>query len=873
MVNLKNEVRFMTRIRRIFKGQGIACLGVAVFAVCAVLVFFPAFPKFVGLASPDASPYYGFAYRTGVLEGLLTGGAFTPHTLYWLLFNPLYAHELTYVIDTLVLVLAGVYYLMGRRVHPLAAWTGGLALGMSGYTFTLFCAGHRGYFYMFSCAVWAFGLLIRCFETRKLFYFAMLGLVLAWGVPYQPDVLVLVGAVAAAYALWLTIRHRSQESEFRVFNAEAQRSKGLGKCEGIGKKGKGSPIWENVVSVWPRFSVSVLVLALAGFGGIRSAVTTQIAGRDAQIAGVSAQAFDANKKPAKLTDAEKHTRWLFATNWSLPPEDMLEFIVPGVFGNESMQMPYPYWGRLGRPSDEVFQKGRMMPNYRQHTVYLGIVSVLFALFAVVVYVSGRRTKNVSPLQPAADLRPPASDIPFWCAVWVVCLVLAMGRYLPLYRIFYAIPYMDYIRAPVKFHHLAELATAFLAGFGMDAFMRAPYGASALRRKLAWLAGGLTVALVLGAGLMLVNKPDIVKHISSLGLGQAAETLSGYAVQNLMRSACFAALVAGLAYASHKGGERAVARIGTVFLLVFALDQAWVAQRYVRVINVEPLYRENVVVKAINKAGNGQIVNVVNYATSPNASGIDWFGSSLTFNGIRSMSPSQEERGTPYERLFSGLQNAPVRLWNVLHAQGVIVPRKAAEGLLRAGVLRSVMDFELGAGVVRQALQPGEQNLTLASIPGALKGPVFVAGWQGDVPVEKQVDAVVGGRQTVSDAPSPAGGNVGGAGEVEVLAAHGLPGVFASRVRVSAKVPGLLIFDERTTDKQEILIDGKPVQKHVADVLWPAALVPVGEHEVVLRQQRKPASFLMSVLTTLAVLGWGLCAMLRGHRAQGAGVVA
>lgn len=863
----------MTRIWRIFKGHGVVCLGMSVFAVCAVFVFFPALPKFVGLASPDASPYYGFAYRTGMIEGLLTGSAFTPHTLYWLLFNPLYAHELTYIIDTLVLVLAGVYYLIGRRVHPLAAWTGGLALGMSGYTFTLFCAGHRGYFHMFSCAVWAFGLLIRCFETRKLFYFAMLGLVFAWGVPYQPDVLVLVGGVAAAYALWLTIRHRSQESEVRVFNAEAQRRKGLGELEGIGKKGKGSPIWENVVSVWPRFAVSVVVLAMAGYGGLRSAVTTQIASRDAQIAGVSAQAFEANKKPAKLTDAEKHTRWLFATNWSLPPEDMLEFIAPGVFGNDSMQMPYPYWGRLGRPSDDVFQKGRVMPNYRQHTVYLGVVSVLFALFAVAVYVSGRRTKIVSPLQPTSCLRPPTSDIPFWCVVWVVCLVLAMGRYLPLYRLFYAIPYMDYIRAPVKFHHLAELATAFLAGFGMDAFMRAPYGASALRRKLFWLAGGLAVALVLGAGLMLANKPDIVKHISSLGLGQAAETLSGYAVQSLMRSACLAALVAGLAFASRKSGERAVARIGMVFLLVFALDQAWVARRYVRVINVEPLYHENAVVKAINKAGNGQIVNLVNYATTPNASGIDWFGSSLTFNGIRTMSPSQEERDTPYERLFSGLQKDPVRLWHVLHAQDVIVPRKAAEGLLRAGVLRSVMDFELGAGVVRQTQQPGEKTLTLASIPGAMKGPLFVASWQGGVPVEKQVEAVIGGKQTVSDAPSPAGESAGDAGEVEVLDSHGLPGVFATRVRVSAKVPGLLVFDERTTAAQEILIDGKPVQKHVADVLWPAALVPVGEHEVILRQQRKPAAFLMSVLTTLAVLGWGIGAMLFNARRHGAGVVA
>jgi hypothetical protein len=424
--------------------------------------------------------------------------------------------------------------------------------------------------------------------------------------------------------------------------------------------------------------------------------------------------------------------------------------------------------------------------------------------------------------------------------------------------------MDYIRAPVKFHHVVELATAFLAGFGMDAFVRAPSGISAQRRKLVWLSGGLAAALVFGAGLMLANKTDMVKHISSLGLGKVAETLSGYAMQNLLRSAFLASLVAGLVYASRNKGERVVARIGSVLLLVMVLDQAWVAQRYIRVMNLEPYYQENAVVKAIKRSANGRVVNIANYAT-PNASGSDWFSSSLDFNGIRNVSPMQNERDAPYGRLFAGLQKDPVRLWQVLHAQEVIVPRKAVEGLVRAGALRSVMDFELGSSVVRQTRQPSEKTWTLASIPSVLKGPRFLAKWQGDLSVDKQVDAVIGGNQTVSDAPSSVGDRVGEAGDVKVLASHGLPGVFSTRVRVSAKMPGLLVFDERAADNQEILMDGKPVQKHVADVLWPAALVPAGDHTVVLRQQRNALPFLLSVLTSFAVFGWGVGAVLLKNR--------
>jgi hypothetical protein len=109
-------------------------------------------------------------------------------------------------------------------------------------------------------------------------------------------------------------------------------------------------------------------------------VTDRIADRKAQIAGVSRSPesnSDGSKNEAEPKVSSKE-QWLFATNWSLPPEDMLEFIVPGVFGNESFHGDHPYWGRLGRPHKSVFQKGRMMSNYRQHTVYFGGVSVVFA---------------------------------------------------------------------------------------------------------------------------------------------------------------------------------------------------------------------------------------------------------------------------------------------------------------------------------------------------------------------------------------------------------------------------------------------------------------------------------------------------------------
>jgi len=855
-------------------GHNIFGLVLALFSMVAV--FYPVLGKYAGLIAPDSMPFFSWPWRTIHFESMLAGGTFTPHNLYWLILHPLYAHELTYMFDSLVLTFGAVYYLRTQRMHPVAAWFGGLALGFCGYTFTLFSAGHRGYFHMFSCAVWAFGLIARGFETRRLVYFAMLGLVFAWGVPYQPDVLLLVGALAAVYVFWLTFSRGSAEvPQSAISNQQSAINS---------QKSKNNNLKSKILTVWPRFAISLVVLVLAGFSGIRSAVTTQIANRDAQIAGASNKIAQTEEAASKeKTAEERRERWLFATNWSLPPEDMLEFMVPGVFGNDSGQPPYPYWGRLGRPHDSLFQKGRMMPNYRQHTVYLGLIPLLFALFAVISRPAshGRADARPSPEDTrsatsslstpnSSFLTPNFSDVPFWCGVWVVCLLLAMGRYTPFYRLFYAIPYMDYIRAPVKFLHLAEIATAFLAGFGMDLFLRDER--EPLRRKLLWLATGMCVLSLVGALIIMTAKPAIVRHVSSLGMAQFADALGGYAIRNFARSAALALLVAGLLWAvvGRRRSARARLTLGWCLAVLLCLDQGEVASRYVRPMDLEPLYRDNAVVKAVKKNAAGQVPNVVNYATQ-NAYDREWFSASLVFNGIRNLAPTAQDMGEDYGRLFRELQNDPVRLWRILGAQTVIVPIKGSQGLFKEGILQPLLSFEIGAGTVRQVQQPGEKTFVLGALPAAGKCPRLITDWQGDVPVEKQVEVLVKGKRSVSDAPMIAGGGMAaGAGRVEVLAEHGLPGELETCVAVQSECAALLVFHERPDDRQEIMVDGKPAPKYVADAVWPAALVPAGEHEIVLRRKRLLPRLFVSVFAALSVTLWALIGKV-GIRIRGLGI--
>ena len=805
-------------------------IGLSVFAVAVLYVFFPVLGKYTALHAPDSMPFFAYKYRAVTWANLLGGQtSFTPHTLYWLIFNPLYAHELTYIIDTLFLALGGFYYLRGRGVSPIAAWCGALALGFSGYTFTLFCAGHRGYFHMISAVIWSFGLLDRGFRTKKLFYFAMLGLVFAWGIAYQPDVFILVGAVAAFYALWLS------------FVA-------------------GDGIKNSVLKIWPRFLIMVVFLGVAGYGGIYKAATTRIADRKAQISGQKVSdktESEAVQKSEAEVAKEKKEQWFFATNWSLPPEDMLEFIVPGVFGNESIHGSNPYWGRLGQPHKNVFQKGRMMPNYRQHTVYMGVIPVIFALFAVLVWLRIRRKPDDEDDLTERDVY---RDVPFWIGVWVLCLILAMGRFTPLYRLFYAIPYMDLIRAPVKFLHIVEVASAILCGYGVYALLAKEEMFSKIKKQFLWVAGAVAGLLVLTALIFMAGQSTIIEHVKALGMVQFADGTSAYALKNIGRSLMLVVPVAAIGFILCKKNNKLLFVVfGYAVMALLVFDQASVARRYVKVMNLEPFYKENCVVKALKKDSDGGVPRVLNYA--PHTQG-EWFRKSLSYNGIMSLEPTQSQAGKPYAKLFSSLQKNPQRLWQVLNAKYLIVPYSTAGQLVRSGVVKPVLNLEIGAGVVRQPAQPGEKTFALLALNGVDSNPRLLTRWQGGVAVEDQVQQVVDSKLVVSDAVQSVNPTDHLNAEVKVLFEQSIPAAYSIGVKTSASSESLLIFNQRVSAKYEVLVDDQRTDSCVADGVWMAVKVLEGNHEVVLRHKRKPLTFILSLISMFVIAIWGALRILK-----------
>ena len=322
----------------------------------------------------------------------------------------------------------------------------------------------------------AFGLADRCVREGGWIRWALLGAVLAWGSARQPDLWLLFTLLTFAYGVWCIVRERRA-----LF--------GEGGC------------WRARLGGAAVCAAAVLVVGAPQFG---RAIFHDLAGREAQI-GASSSSGAAASDDASAKAKNDEERWLFCTSWSLPPEDTLEFVFAEIHGGSNDPRIYqkpgnaPYKGRLGqhgivpagaggvhpvtgehlKPGDEFW-----MP-YRQHSLYFGILTVLFALAGVFGWLRMRR-----PASSGGDGDEPRladfGDVPFWIAAAILSYLCALGAFTPFYRLVYALPFGDTMRCPVKFVHLVEFCVAALAGYGIE-FLRARFGSRA-----AWAVPALAV---------------------------------------------------------------------------------------------------------------------------------------------------------------------------------------------------------------------------------------------------------------------------------------------------------------------------------------------------------------------------------------------
>lgn len=231
-------------------------------------------------------------------------------------------------------------------------------------------------------------------------------------------------------------------------------------------------------------------------------------------------------------------RWDYVTALSYPKIETLRLAIPGLFGYLTVAPDESaYWGGVGFGDMRSSASG----------TYMGLLVLLVAGWAVA------RSLRGGPDSPYTDAE--RRRIWFWAIAGVLALLISFGRFFPLFRLVFALPFLSTIRIPMKYIHvlvacvvvlfahglegmgrayLKESATNLLSGVGfIDAIKR--WWSKATGHDLFWkrltlaLTGTSAVAAILYAG----SSASVIGHLTSTGFpAQAAKEIFQFSIREV-----------------------------------------------------------------------------------------------------------------------------------------------------------------------------------------------------------------------------------------------------------------------------------------------------------------------------------------------------
>jgi hypothetical protein len=182
---------------------------------------------------------------------------------------------------------------------------------------------------------------------------------------------------------------------------------------------------------------------------------------------------------------DRQATYTLVTQFSLGPEEILTYLVPGFFGWHSSHLEGPYWGRIGRTLDWP-KDSNSRRNFNLAISTTGTVATLLALIGISTLLPGRW------LGPASLTDRQRFFGRILLTMGTIGLVLSWGYHTPFYRPLYALPLMDRWRNPLKWLEMTNFALVVLSAYGVQHLQGSLDDAAAdaqlLRRRLTWFCG-------------------------------------------------------------------------------------------------------------------------------------------------------------------------------------------------------------------------------------------------------------------------------------------------------------------------------------------------------------------------------------------------
>ena len=540
-----------------------------------------------------------------------------------------------------------VVYLRRRGCSWAACALGGLTAFWTGNNLTLTYAGHTNKFATMAFAAAAIALLDKAMTDRRWGWGVLAGMAAGFMFFEQADVALFSAVFIAAFGLYRAVQ---------------------------------------AADGWKPVKMARLLLPAAAIGGI-------------MVLGAMGPYMKVATEGVTVLQQDAQAQYEFLTQWSWPPEESLDFIAPGFTGWRSGEESGPYWGRMGRSAGwETTRQGFM--NFKLENHYMGALPVLLALFAF----GGAAARWVRKQRDART-----ADALFWGLVCAGALLLAFGKYTPLYRAVAVLPGFSGMRNPNKFMHIFQIALGIGAAFGWDGLLKGRLGVRS-GRWLFTVASGLLV--LTGLGVWAGHAGGVQKLILFGWPAQLAGTIQGNKTFALFYGAgmCAAGILACL------GLQRGWLRKYLPWIvpaLVLADAVFVLAPRYLQ--RMPRNFIEKNILSDFLKGDLG-----ANRMVFQPQDGIynHWLTYLFPYNSIATINVTQMSRMPgDYSRFLQEAGRNPVRMWELTAVSHVVGPAGLLDELERNPVWRGKFEKALDFNVFNDGLGGFSIRPAAAGQPG------------------------------------------------------------------------------------------------------------------------------------------------------------
>jgi len=528
--------------------------------------------------------------------------------------------------------------------------------------------------------------------------------------------------------------------------------------------------------------------------------------------------YDLNvSQSAAIQDTQD--KWEFVTQWSMVPSEWPDLIASGWSGWGSGNPDGPYWGAIGRSSGwEETRKGFF--NFKITSVYLGVIPFLLGGFGF--FYAGLNRKKLG-----------SANVLFWSIAGVVGFWLAFGKYSILYKLFYQLPLVSNIRAPIKFLDNFQICLGIVAAYGIDRLV----GSEKSQSRFV-IFGSVVAGFMLFAGMVLRGAPEArIQQFTKMGMGKYAELMGRNMSNAWFHGGLLALLLVGLVFLVWKKRNFVIVA-GMALVLILAVDSIILTSHYFRADNIAQLKKGNLVLNYLKEnQGNDRIFFF-------DSTGIynRWLGVDARYHLLNVFNVWQMPRMSIENKNFLSIVGRnQIRLWEISSVKYITAPVGILSGINKspklAAMFNPVMYYRFSLNnqeiVVTPLLKPeSARDQVLLEFKGRIPRFSFFQNWES-LPKEQHCRELVlpefdASKIVLLDAIHgiPSSDNTGEYKLTEVVTTKS-----SAVIKLYSETPGILVFSQYNQPCWKVYLDGKESEVLRCNYLCMGVFVPPGEHVV------------------------------------------